>query len=153
MPTESEALAGLINSGTKEIQKTDLKRLINQHQSHLDAHGVEHPEVLAERSRLMEIEQREKADQKSLDNVMSSVQLTNDVEAKRLEFKDETTQYAFHLALKEFGSERTMQALELHGNNPYQALARLRGFPDFISMQQEMAHNEKVFIEKLDKQQ
>ena len=150
---ESAALAAMINNGTKEISQAKLTQLQRDHAGHLEQFGIEAPEVLAERSRLMEIEQREANNKRSLDNVMNTIQLSNDVDAKLVEFKDETEQKAFRLALKEFGSEKTMKALERNANDPFQTLARLRGYPDIVTMLSEMSFDRQVFVDNLEKQQ
>jgi len=150
-PEEDLAVANMIIKGTQEIKNEKLNQLIIDHSGHLAQYGVEAPEVLQERSRLQEAQQRQVKDKSSLDNVMEVIQLTNDVDSKILEFTDQTTQFAFKSCLKEFGEEKTMKALKMYDNNPIQTLARLRGYPDVMTMTQERQQDKKDFIESLKK--
>ena len=149
---ESIALAKMINDGTKELRQTKLQQLQKEHAQYLTEHGYEHPDVLEEMSRVSRIEQKEANDKKSIDAVLGAIQMTNDVEAKLKSITDPTANIAFQVCIKEFGAEKAMQALEKHGGNPFQTIARLRGYPDVVTMVDEMKFDQKAFVENLEKQ-
>ena len=151
--SESEALANMINAGTRDLRNTHLYELQQEHRKYFEEHGHEHEEVLHERSRLMQLHDREVSDKKSLDNVMASIQLSNDIENKQSEFKDIVHQQAYHLAVREFGGAKTLEYLKRYNNDPMTTLVRLRGYPDWATMMDEMAYDKKAYIENLQKQQ
>lgn len=134
----SNFLSSLINSGTDELvqaqRASEIEKLQEQQKAYEEVYKRPNPNIQMDIDKLKNLALSEQTHTKSIDNILSAIQFSNDVDKKRESFLNEFEKSAFDRGIKQVGSTVFMEALNKSNNNVFQALADVNGCKNIFEL-------------------